>query len=219
MADEKIVTLKEGEQVVDSKVLESVLSGQASLEIALEEERAKRAGLEEMMASMSTAPTTGEQKGLREKKNFEPKFRTVRIRKFPIAGDVENMGYIVGWTNRGAYHKIVQTGMGPREVNFIDVLFLGKERNAEGKLQAESIQLLDLINKGEQVVCKIIKTEREDNKVPTGEEIDTTTWDPQHGLVMTGDKIDGYVVESDIKYTIQVPGVAEPIIIDAKFCN
>lgn len=216
-SESKPVVLKPGETVVSSELLEKILAGQGKIELELEEERAKRAGLEALMETQLTPE--GKEKGLREKKNYEPKFRTIRIRKFPIAGNVEDMGYVIGWTNRGAYHKVVQTGMGPREVDYIDVIFLGKERNTDGKLQAETIPLLDLLNKGEQVVCKIIKTEREDQKIPTGEELDVTTWDPQHGLVMTGDKIDGYVVQSDIKYTIQIPDIAEPLVIDAKFCN
>lgn len=212
------IVLKDGEVVVSQETLTKVLGSLGDIELQLEEERAKRAGLEEIMSQSMQTSSDGQQK-LREKKNYEPAFRTVRLRKYPIAGNPEDLGIIIGWTSRGAYHKVVQTGMGPREVDFIDVIFLGHEKTPDGKIKAESIALLDLINKSEMVTCKITHTVREEKKDPTGEEIDITTYDPQHGLMATGEKIDGYVGYSDIQYTVQIPNFAEPVVIDAKFCN
>lgn len=196
--------------------LEAMQKQMAELEIKLENEMASRAGLEEMFAK--GAGTEGETK-LRERKTYEPKFRTVRLRKYPVAGDFDNQAFVIGWTNRGAYQDIIQTGMGPQKVDFIDVMFLGHEKNDKGKLKAEKIQLLDFLNKGEQVHCKILDMKKTPRVVPTGEEIDVTTWDPQHGLVATGDKIDGYTAYSDIVYTLQVPGVDKPLEIDGMFVN
>ena len=76
-----------------------------------------------------------------------------------------------------------------------------------------------MYNKGQQVHCKILEQKKEDIKVPTGEEIDVTVFDPAHGLVATGDKIDGYIVNSTQKFKLQVPGVEEPIWIDGTFVN
>jgi hypothetical protein len=174
---------------------------------------ARNAGLEEMFAKGATV--SGEPV-IREKKNFEPKFRTVRIRKYPVAGG--ELGYVIGWTNKGAYQEVDRSGVAPSIVDYIDILFLGHEKK-DGKLQAEKVKLLDLLNKGVQVHCKILKTDKEINKVPTGEEINVSVFDPQHGLVQSGDVIDGYVTFSEVKYTIQIPGVDEPVIIDSTFCN
>ena len=188
----------------------------ASMERAREEDRAKIAGLEEMFAK--GAGTDAEPK-LREKKNFEPKFRTVRIRKYPIAGDFNNQGYIVGWTNRGAYQEVDRNGVTAQVVDFIDVIFLGQEKTPEGKIKAEKIRLLDLYNKGTQVFCKIVKVEEKKHDTPTGETIMVNTFDPKHGLVATGEEIDGYVSHSDLKYTIQIPGVDVETVIDSVYVN
>lgn len=188
----------------------------AQMEQKIADQEAKSAGIEEIM---SKAAEAGDQPKLREKKNFEPKFRTVRLRKYPIAGDIENMGYIIGWTNRGAYQTVDRSGIAPQVVDMIDVVFLGQEKNEEGKIKAEAVRLLDLYNKGQQVHCKILEQKKENIKVPTGEEIDVTVFDPAHGLVATGDKVDGYVVTSEIKYRLQVPGVEGDLWIDSVFCN
>lgn len=214
----KVVEIKPGQVVVDEAQLTAILEKQSLMEKQLADEAAKREGLQELFESQAGPDTTGEKK-LREKKNYEPAFRTVRIRKFPIAGDPENLGYVIGWSNRGAYQKVDRTGVAPVLVDYIDVMFLGHERNAEGKLQAESIPLLDLLNRGEQVHCKVLSVDKNTRKEPTGEEINVTTWDPQHGLVATGDVIDGYVAYTDMEYTIQIPGTAEPVKIDSKFIN
>ncbi len=172
-------------------------------------------GLRQMVSKGADNSSDGK---LRERKTYEPKFRTVRIRKYPIAGNFENQGYVIGWTSRGAYQKVDSSGISKQIVDFIDVIFLGQERNAEGKLQAESVPLLDLISRGEQVTCKIVSQNRKDEKIPTGEEIDVTTWDPQHGLVATGDKIDGYISRSTIEYTIEVPGKGQ-VTVDGMYLN
>lgn len=207
--DEKMVQVPE-------KTLIAMQEQMAELERKDAEKDAKMAGLEEMFAK--GASTEGEPK-LREKKSFEPKFRTVRIRKYPIAGDVNNLGYVVGWTSRGAYQEVDRSGVSPQVVDYIDILFLGQERSEKGKIRAEKVKLLDLFNHGIQVHCKIIDSKVEPKKKPTGEEIDVSVFDPQHGLVATGDKIDGFVTYSDIVYTIQVPGQDKPVEIDATFVN
>lgn len=202
---------------VPLKLLEDMQAQMADLERKVEDSNAKSAGLEELLAK--SPETTGEPK-LREKKSFEPKFRTVRLRKYPIAGDTTNLGYIVGWTNRGAYQEVDRTGVRPEIVDYIDIVFLGVEKTKEGKIKAEKVRLLDFINNGVQVHCKILETKREDDiRVPTGEEIDVTVFDPAHGLVQTGDKIDGYVAYSEISYKVQIPGQTEPVWIDSTYCN
>ena len=199
-------------------VLAKMQEQMAELERKVEEGAAKNAGLEEAFSNSKDLSTTGEQK-LREKRSFEPKFRTVRIRKYPIAGDPDNLGYIVGWTSRGAYQVVDKSGVSPQVVDMLDVIFLGQEKTPEGKIKAEQIKLLDLYNKGLQVHCKIVKTEKVERPEPTGEEIDVSVYDPQHGLITTGEKIDGFVTFSDVKYTIQIPGINEAVEIDGLFVN
>lgn len=188
----------------------------AEMERQREEDRAKMTGLEEMFAK--NAEAGGEAK-LREKKTFEPKFRTVRLRKYAVAGDITDQDIVVGWTNRGAYQEVDRSGVSPQIVDFIDVVFLRNQNPKDGKIKAEKIKLLDLMNNGSQVHCKIIKSERNDRKHETGEEIDITVFDPAHGLVSTGEKIDGYVTKSDIVLTVQVPGIETPVVIDAMYAN
>lgn len=208
---------KKGEVVeVPLKTLTDIQEKMAEMERLREEDQAKMAGLEAMLDKGATPE--GQPK-LREKKNHEPKFRTVRLRKYPILGDHENLGYVVGWTSRGAYNEVDKTGLKPELVDFIDVIFLGKEKNKDGKPQAEKIKLLDLMNKGIQVHCKIIDKEVNNKDVPTGEEISVQVFDPKHGLVATGEIIDGFTSYSEIKYKIQIPGIAEPVWVDSLYCN
>ena len=189
----------------------------ATLEKSNADREAEMAGMRQLMEDGKGAEVSGDGK-LREKKSYEPKFRTVRIRKYPMAGKFDDLGYVVGWTNRGAFQEVDKSGVTPQFVDMIEVFFLGHEKNAEGKLQAEKIKLLDLLNKGEQVHCKIISVKKDDKKVGTGEEINVTTWDPQHGLVATGDIIDGWVGFSDLTYTIEIPGKGQ-VDIDGLYVN
>jgi hypothetical protein len=215
MADEN----KKGEEKtveVPAKLLTQMQEQMAELERKVADSDAKTAGLEEMVAKSAT---TNDDLKLREKKDFEPKFRTIRVRKYPIAGDENNLGYIVGWTSKGAYQEVDRTGVSPQMVDYIDVIFLGSEKTKEGKLKAEKIKLIDLLNNGKQVHCKILETKRTEDKVPTGEEIDVSVFDPAHGLVTTGDKVDGYSAFSSIQYKIQIPGVEGETWIDALYCN
>lgn len=214
MADDKD---KKDEKVeVPMSALTKMQEQMAEMERKLVEVESKNAGLEEQFLNK---PSTEAKNELRTKKDFEPKFRTVRIRKYPIAGDVTNLGYVVGWTNRGAYQKVDRSGVSPQIVDFIDIIFLGRERDKDGKLQVEEVKLLDLFNNGIQVHCKIIKIDRKEVAVPTNEEIDISVYDPTHGLVQTGEKIDGFVTYSDLKYTVQIPGVEGEHVIDALFLN
>ncbi len=216
MAEEEKKEKKAKTVEVPESVLVEMQEKMAELERKQADQEAKNAGLEEILSKGAEA--IAEPK-LREKKSFEPKFRTVRLRQFPMGGDIEKMGYIVGWTNRGAYEVVDRTGTAPVVVNMIDVIFYGQEKTKEGKIKAEAIKLLDLFNNGKQVHCKILEQKREEVKVPTGEEIDVTVFDPAHGLVSTGDKIDGWVAFSEIKLKLQVPGLPDPVWIDAAFCN
>lgn len=223
MADDE--TKKKGEEGKDEgtvevplKLLTAMQEQMSELERKVAEGEAQRAGFEEL--AQKVAEANGEKKdALRERKSFEPKFRTIRLRKYPIAGDPENLGYVVGFTNRGAYQTVDKTGISPVIVDMIDIVFLGSEKTKEGKLKAEQVKLLDLMNKGIFTHCKILETKKESKKVPTNEEIDITIFDPAHGLVTTGEKIDGYFAYDDTQYKIQVPGIAEPVWIDAMYAN
>lgn len=208
--EEKVVS-------VPLKLLTELQEGLTRAEKTAADATARAAGVEDMFAANAGANTIGESK-LREKKTFEPAFRTVRLRKYPIAGDLTDLGFVGGWTNRGAYQEVDRTGIAPQTVDYIDVIFLNHEKTEKGAIKAEKIKLLDLLNKGEQVYCKILETKREDKPTPTGEEIDVTVFDPQHGLVSTGEKIDGYVTFSSIQYKLNVPGIGE-MWVDATYCN
>lgn len=208
----------EGEMVsVPSKVLGAIQEQLAKMESDLETERGARAALEAVVAESQGNDTTGEKK-LRETKDYEPKFRTVRLRKFPIAGDPDNLGIVVGWTQRGSYQQKDTSGLTPANVDYIEVFFLGQEKTADGKLKAEKVRTLDLLN-APQIICKILETDRKEIKVPTNEEIDVSVFDPKHGMMATGEKVDGYFAQSEIKYTLQIPGHEEPVKIDALYCN
>lgn len=210
-----MATEKEGVVQVPQSVLTKLQEDMAAQEKKMADLEAKNAGLEQLFADSARAE--GEPK-LREKKNFEPKFRTVRLRKFPVAGGPE-LDYVVGWTNKGAYQEVDRSGISPQIVDYIDIIFLGQQKPKDGKIKAEKVRLLDLMNRGVQVHCKILNTKKESKMVPTGEEINVTVFDPQHGLTQTGDTIDGFVTYSDIEYTVQIPGVAEPVVIDGLFVN
>lgn len=201
---------------VPTGVLQEMMKKLNDLEIQVENGNAKTAGLEELLNSK---PSEEGGTKLREKKNYEPSFRMVRIRQYPMAGDHTNLGYVVGWTNRGAYQEVDRTGVTPQYVDFIDVIFLDHERNEEGKLKAEKVKLLDLFTKGIQVKCKIKNIKREEVKIPTGEEIDVTVYDPLHGMMGTGEIIDGYITQSDMVYTIEIPGRLESVDIDSNYVN
>ena len=203
---------------VPLKLLTQMQEQMAEMERKIADGEAKSAGLEELAGRLAEA--NGEKKeGLRERKTFEPKFRTIRLLKYPIAGDFDNKGIVIGWTNRGAYQFIDKTGVSPQIVDMIDIVFLGKEKTKDGKLQAEQVKLLDLKNKGEALHCKILEVKKENKKVPTNEEIDVNVFDPAHGMVSTGETVDGYFAYDDLKYKLQVPGVAEPVWIDAMYAN
>lgn len=238
--DENTVTLKPNEVVIDQKTLAAVLEGQAKIEKELEDQKAKNAGLEAMMLEGKDSDTTGDKKP-RTRKDFTPAFRTVTIKKFPINGDPEKEGYVIGWTNRGAYQKVDKSGISAQTVDYIDIIFLDHERNEEKKLQAESVPLLVLMGAPE-VTCKVLEVKDYEGKPMnlrysplidpdlsldrpgeqkqyTGEMIRVTTFDPKHGLVETGEEIEGWVGRTDMTFVIQIPGRAEPIEIDSKFVN
>jgi hypothetical protein len=237
--NEEPKVLKKGEVAVDGAMLQKVLDKQAEIEIELEQQKAKNAGLEAMFAEKDPG-TTGEKK-LREKKSFEPSFRTVTMKKFPVAGDPEKEAIVIGWTNRGAYQKVDKSGVSAQIIDYIDVIYLGQERNAEGKLQAEAVPLLALMGAAE-VTCKVLETKDHEGrpvklrysplidtdlsldrpaekKVETGETIHVASWDPKHGLVDSGEVIDGWVAFTNLTFVLQIPGWPEPVEIDSKFCN
>ena len=225
---EKSVKLKEGEVVIDQSILSKVLEQQAATEKKLADLEAKNAGLEEMFAEDQGVSPTGEKK-LRERKTFEPKFRTVKLRKYPIGNpDDGKTGFVIGWTDRGAYEKVDRSGINPVVVNYLDVLFLDPEtgdylkttgEDGKERTYVQQVQILDLLNTGVPVNCKILEEKREKRKVPTGEELHVKTWDPRHGLLETGEVIDGYVGVTDVEYTLQIPGIEKPLKIDQKYVN
>src|ERR1035437_3150326 len=153
--------------VVPEALLLEMQKQMADTERKVADMEAKNSGLEELLNQGSMK----DDGGLKKKKNFEPKFHTVRIRKYPIAGDVANLGYVIGWTDRGAYEEVDATGVNRQVVNFIDIYFLGV-------LKPEKVRLLDLMNKGVQEFCKIVEMKKEIRQVPTKEEIDVTVFDP-----------------------------------------
>lgn len=201
---------------VPTSLLEELLKKVSNLENQAEDNAAKTAGLEELL---NKPAEEGLPNKLREKRNFEPTFHTVRITQYPMGGDHTKLGYVVGWTNRGSYQEVDRSGVSPQYVDFIDVIFLDNERDADGKLKAERIKTMDLKTNGVQVKCRIKSVNRQEIKVPTGEEIDVTVFDPTHGMMSTGDIIDGFWVKSDIVYTIEIPGRVEPVEIDATYVN
>lgn len=227
------VVLKEGEVAVSAKTLEAIQEQMATMATEIENEKLKRAGLEEMFAAESGKTT---EPGLREKKNTEPTFRTVSLRKYDPAhtGDPESEKFIIGWTPRGAYRKAVDNGLGGKEfVEYLDVIFLDSEK-VDGKVQAIAVPALDVMNSGRRVVCRVLdikdykgqsfkptypQTGQAERKVGTGEEISVTTWDPKHGLVDSGEVIDGWVAFSDLTFIVQIPGRTDPLEIDQRFVN
>lgn len=203
---------------VPTKMLVEMQKQMAQNEKDNAELKAKLAGIEVLMEEDKE---TVSEPALKKKKSFEPAFRTAKLRKFPIKGDFENQGYVIGWTDRGAYEEVAMTAMGPAKTLFIDLVFAGLEKNAEGKAQAEKVNYLKFLNDSTIERFKIIETKREDNEVATGEEIDITVFDPQHGLMSTGEKIDGYTVFTNVKHKISVPEVnnGEAFWIDAIYCS
>lgn len=218
MADDTKIPKEEKTVEVPQSLLETMQKQMAEFEQRDANREAELEGLRTAIAEGKGAESA-DIPALREKKTFEPKFRTVRISKYPMAGKFEDQGFVVGWTSRGAYQEVDRTGISPQLVDYIEIIFLGHERNKEGKLAAEKVRLLDFLNKREQVHCKILEVKRTPRIEPTGEEIDITVFDPQHGLVSTGDKIDGFVTFTDLKYIVKIPTVDQPVEIDGAFVN
>lgn len=229
--------LRDGEIAVSEKTLTTILENQAKMDKDMEDLRLKNQGLEDAISEKGALTVGGEK--LRERKNFDPAFRTVTMKKYPMKGDPENLGIVIGWSNRGAYQKVDKSGVSAQYVDYIDVFFLGHERDENEKLQAESVPLLSLMGAAE-VTCKVLQVrdyegnaykirysalaeeggERPgERKVRTGEEVKVTTWDPRHGLVETGETIDAWVAFTDLTFVIQIPGINEPVEVDAKFLN
>lgn len=220
MADDETKKDKgeEGVVQVPMKLLTKMQEDMAAMERRLADSEAANAGIAALAETLTEA--NGEKKdGLRKQKTFEPKFRTIRLRKYPIKGDFEDKGFVIGWTNRGAYQTVDRTGVAPVIVDMIDIVFLGREKSKDGKLQAEQVKLLDLMNQGEFVHCKILDTKKVPKEVPTNEEINVSVFDPQHGMIATGEVIDGYFTYDEIKYLVQIPGVADPVWVDSTYAN
>lgn len=238
--DPKSVVLRDGEVIVSEKTLASVLERTAQLEKDVADGEAKRAGLEAMMLENKDADTTGEKK-LRERKKFEPAFRTVGMKKYPIGGDPENLGIVIGWTPRGAYQKVDKSGVSAQIVDFIDILYYGDKGIKDGKPWGESVPLLSLLGAPE-IVCKVLQVKdfegqpmklrysplvdpdlssdrQGEEKIPTGESITIREFDPKHGLIDTGEAIDGWVGFTNLTFVLQLPGVTEPVEVDGKFVN
>lgn len=198
---------------VPQKQLTEIMEKISALEIANADKDAKIAGL----AAMQDAPAVGETP-LRQKKTFEPAFRVARLKKLPFNGDPEDMRIVTGWTNRGSYQKVDRSGVAPELIDYMQVIFLGHEKDKDGKLQAFEVRTLDLYN-AQPIICKIDKEEVNKTKKPTGEIIPVVTYDPKHGNVLTGETVDGWVEEADVTLTLNVPGIPEPVKINSKFAN
>lgn len=228
-----VVTLKEGETVVPVKTIEAIQEQMATMAIELENTKLKAAGLEDLFAAESGKTA---EPGLREAKNTEPAFRTVSLRKYDPSnsGDPEKEDFIIAWTPRGAYRKWVDNGSGSKEqVDYLDVIFLNGKKDG-AKVEAVSVPAIDVMTSGRRVLCRVLDikdykgrsfkptypaTGQAERKIATGEEMQITSWDPKHGLVTTGETIDGWIGVSDLTFVIQVPGHAEPLEIDSRFVN
>ena len=154
MADKDEVKKEDKVVSVPMSTLTAMQEQMAELERKNAEQEAKTAGLEAMVEA--SAKDAGEPK-IRAKKDFDPKFRTVRIRKYPMAGDYDNQGYVIGWTDRGAYQEVDKTGVTPTIVDMLDIFFLGHDRDEKGKLKAEKIKMLDLCNKVHKCTARLLK--------------------------------------------------------------
>ncbi|MBK3666181.1 hypothetical protein JJE66_33790 [Bradyrhizobium diazoefficiens] len=213
MADETTKKDKKTVEVPQAQLTE-IMEKLSSLEIANADKDAKIAGL---MAATETAAPVGETP-LRQKKTFEPAFRVVRLKKIPFNGDPEDKRIVVGWTKRGSYQKVDRSGVAPELVDYMQVIFLGHEKDADGNMQAFEVRTLDLYN-AESVVCKIEKESINRHKEPTGEVIPVVIYDPKHGNVLTGEHVDGWTEEFDNTLAISIPGVKDPVVISSKFAN
>lgn len=188
--------------------LTEIMSRLSTLEIENANKDAKIAGLQ---AATAAAAPVGETP-LRQKQTFEPAFRTVRLKKMPYKGNVEDKRIVIGWTNRGSYQKVNRDGVAPEIVDYMQLIFLGDEKNAY------ETRTLDFYN-AETVVCKVEKESKKTYKKPTGEVIPVVVYDPKHGSVMTGETVDGFIEYTDVELVLSVPGEKEPLTIDAKFVN
>lgn len=193
---------------VSSSVLETMQKQMLDMEIKMESQRGEIEGLK----VIREREEDGDARKLRTKRNFEPKFRTARLRKYPFAGNYDDQRYVVGWTARGAYQEVDRTGISPTIVDYIDIMFLGEEK-------PQKVRLLDLLNDGIQEHCKIVNVEKKVEEVGTGEEIGVTEFDSQHGTVLTGDKVDGMTVFQKFVYEVQIPGHDGTVMIEEKFIN
>jgi hypothetical protein len=193
--------------------LTEILTKLNSLEIANADKDAKIAGF----MAMQDAPAVGDTP-LRQKKTFEPAFRVARLKKLPFNGDPEDKRIVIGWTNRGSYQKVSREGVAPELIDYMQIIFLGHEKNAEGKPQAFEVRTLDLYN-AESITCRIEKQEVHKHVEPTGEIIPVVTYDPKHGNVLTGETVDGWVETPEVTLTLIVPGIKDPVTVDARFVN
>lgn len=213
MADEIIKDDKKTTVEVPQETLSKIMEDIAQLQKDNADKDAKIAALSDGGEAKPVGQTP-----LREKKTFEPAFRVVRLKKLPFNGDPEDKRIVIGWTDRGSYQKVDRSGTHAELVDYMQVIYLGHERDKDGKLQAFEVKTLDLYN-AESIVCKIINEDVKKTKDPTGEVIPVTTYDPKHGTVLTGDTVDGWVENAEVKLTISVPGVIEPVTINAKYAN
>lgn len=182
------------------------------------ESDAKMAGMTELLEKDQT-PGTRTEGGLRKKTNFEPSYRTVRLRQYPKAGDFDNLGWVIGWSHRGAYRDSDLSGIPGQQTDWIDIMFLDDEKTKEGLPKFEKVRLLDLLNKSVQKHFEIIEKKTKIREVPTNEKINVVMFDPQHGLIGTGEIVDGYVSYSEDTYVLKFPGREKPLSIDGIFVN
>lgn len=211
MADD-ITKVKKNEDTISvpASLLKEIQDKMAAQDVAIENLKNKNESLEDLFSKNDVVE--GKPK-IRESRKFEPTFRTVRIRRYPV-GTTDKEGYVIGWSKKGAYQMVDRSGVTPQTVDYLDIIFLGLENE-----KPQPVKLLDLFNRGVQVYCKILETKKYADNIGTGEEIHITSFDPKHGTVDTGEVIDGFYTDMKIEYLIQIPGIDKPLLIDAKYCN
>jgi len=194
---------------VPSSVLADIQKRMTDLEIAAESKDGIIEGLKTMLEEK--ADSKGDEK-LRKRRDFTPKFRTVKMRRYPVNGDPAKLDYVIGWTDRGAFEEVDRSGLSPQMVNYMEIIFMTQPK------KAEKVKILDLLNRGIQVSCKVAEEKRRVKEVPTGEEISVSMFDPQHGMISTGEVVDGMTTYHDTDYLIEIPG-SDPVWINGKFLN
>jgi len=89
------------------EVSEDMLTGLHRRMLELEKQAETQDGIIAGLKEVNESKDDGVK--LREKKSYEPKFRTARLRKYPVAGNFDDQDYIIGWSDRGATDRDWET--------------------------------------------------------------------------------------------------------------